>query len=146
MLKTIIYKLTLLFLIMFLSSSSCDKDRFDFPYTPINLNIDLVSLYATIGAGEYAFMYDNYGVNGLLIRRNFDNQFFVYDRTCTYEPDFSCAVDSDTTSSLHISCPCCNSQYFLDETGDAFITRGPARYPLVRYNATINGGFLWVFN
>ncbi len=146
MFKSLLYKITFLFLFMFFSSSSCNKDRFEFPYTPINLNIELVYLYATIGPGEYAFDYDNRGVNGLLIRRNFNDQFFVYDRTCPYEPDFSCAVESDTTSSLHVSCPCCESQYFLDETGDAFVTRGPSKYPLIRYNATINGGFLWVYN
>jgi Rieske Fe-S protein len=105
-----------------------------------------VELDATIGPGEFKLMYDNVGVNGLLIRRNFDNQFFVYDRTCTYEPDFSCSVGPDTTSTMHVSCPCCKSQYFLDETGDAFVTRGPSKYPLVHYNANINGGFLWVYN
>jgi len=146
MVKSIIYKLTFLLLFMFTTSSSCNKDRFEFPYTPINLNVDLVYLDATIGIGEYAFLYDNYGVNGLIVRRSFDDQYFVYDRTCTYEPDFSCAVGQDTTSTLHISCPCCESQYFLDETGDAFVTRGPARYALVRYNATINGGLLYIYN
>jgi len=146
MIKLILYKITFLILFMFLSSSSCEKNRYDFPYVPINLKIELVRLYGTIGAGEYAYMYDNHGVNGLLIRRNFSDEFFVYDRTCTYEPDYSCAVTDDTTSNLHVSCPCCDSQYFLDESGDAFVTRGPTKYPLVRYQATINSGFLWIYN
>lgn len=146
MIKSISYKITFLILFMFLSSSSCEKNRYDFPYVPINLKIELVRLYSTIGAGEYAYMYDNHGVHGLLIRRNFSDEFFVYDRTCTYEPDYSCAVTEDTTSNLHVSCPCCDSQYFLDESGDAFVTRGPSKYPLVRYQATINSGFLWIYN
>lgn len=146
MMKSLLYKSGFIIAFLLLSSSSCDKNRYEFPYVPINLNVELVTLYANIGPGEYALMYDNVGVNGLLIRRNFDNQFFVYDRTCTYEPDYSCSVGQDTTSTLHVSCPCCGSQYFLDETGDAFVTRGPSKYNLVRYNATVNGGFLWIYN
>lgn len=146
MIKSLIYKITFLAGFLFLSSSSCDKNRYDFPYVPINLNIQIVTLEATIPVGGYAFMYEERGVNGLLIRRNFEDRYFVYDRTCTHEPDYSCAVTEDTTSMMHVSCPCCGSQYFLDETGDAFVTRGPSKYPLVQYNATINGGFLWVYN
>ena len=143
---SLLHKIALFVFLLFLSSSSCDRDRYQFPYVPINLNIDLVYLDANIGPGEFKLMYDNVGVRGLLIRRNFEDQYFVYDRTCTYEPDYSCSVGPDTTSSLHVSCPCCGSQYFLDETGDAFVTHGPSKYPLVRYNANINGGFLWVYN
>jgi hypothetical protein len=146
MIKFIIYRLTFLGLFMFLSSSSCDKSRYDFPYVPINRSIQIVTLESMIPVGGYAFMYDNEGVNGLLIRRNFEGQYFVYDRTCTYEPDYSCKVGEDSTSTLHVSCPCCESQYFLDETGDAFVTKGPSRYPLIRYNAVVNGGFLRVYN
>ena len=146
MLKSILYKLIFIAGFMFFSSSYCNRDRYEFPNVPINLNIDLVSLYANVGPGEYEFMYENVGVNGLIIRRNFSDEFFVYDRTCTYEPDYSCEVDHDTTSTLHVSCPCCGSQYFLDETGDAFVTIGPSKYPLVQYNASVNGGFLWVYN
>lgn len=146
MIKSLFPKILLFSLLITVSNMSCDKNRFDFPYVPISLNIDLVSLYSTIGSGQHAFMYDNIGVNGLLIFRNYSNEFFVYDRTCTYEPDFSCSVENDTTSFLHVSCPCCNSQYFLDETGEAFVTRGPSKYSLVKYNSFINGGFLSVSN
>lgn len=146
MIKSILYRLIIVGLFLFLSSSSCDKNRYDFPYVPINLNVQIVTLESMIPVGGYTFMYENAGVNGLLIRRNFEGRYFVYDRTCTYEPDYSCAVAEDTTSMLHIACPCCKSQYFLDETGDAFVTRGPSKYPLVKYNAFVNGGFLRIYN
>ncbi|MCK4920679.1 MAG: hypothetical protein KAS71_06515 [Bacteroidales bacterium] len=138
---------SILFVAVFLFSNiSCDKNRFEFPYVPISLNIDLVYLNSTIGLGHHAFLYDEVGVNGLLIFRNHSDEFFVYDRTCTYEPDHSCSVEDDTTSFLHLSCPCCESQYFLDETGDAFVTRGPSRYSLYKYNSFFNGGFMRVTN
>lgn len=132
--------------LLLLTTGSCDKNRFEFPYAPISLNIDLVYLYSTIGLGQHAFLYDEVGVNGLVIFRNHSDNLFVFDRTCTYEPDHSCSVADDTTSFLHLTCPCCESQYFLDESGDAFVTRGPSRYSLVRYNSIVNGGFLWVTN
>lgn len=135
-------------IILVFSSNSCERNRFEFPYVPINLNISLSALDAEIGPGDHKFMYENEGVNGLLIFRNYDNEYFVYDRTCTYEPDFSCKVVSDTII-LHVTCPCCNSQYFLDpadEFGEAYVTRGPSKYNLVRYDCFINGGFLTVRN
>ncbi len=144
--KSRIIKILVLATLFLHFNMSCDKNRFEFPYIPVSLNIDLVSLYSTIGTGQHAFMYDEVGVNGLLIFRNHNDEFFVFDRTCTFEPDFSCSVDNDTTSFLHLSCPCCESQYFLDESGDAFVTRGPSRYSLVRYRSFINGGFLSVSN
>lgn len=144
--KYIYIKSLLIASFLLLTTGSCDKHRFNFPYVPVNLYIDLVNLEATIGYGEHDFRYPAEGVNGLIIFRNFSGEFFVFDRSCTYEPDFSCSVENDTTSFLHVSCPCCESQYFLDESGDAFVTRGPSRNSLVRYNSFINGGFLRVAN
>lgn len=132
--------------LLLLSTAACDKNRFEFPYVPISLNIDLVYLYSTIGLGQHAFLYDDVGLNGLIIFRNHSDELFVFDRTCTYEPDFTCSVENDTTSFLHLSCPCCESQYFLDESGDAFVTRGPSRNSMVRYNSYVNGGFLRIAN
>jgi len=132
--------------LLLLSTGSCDKNRFEFPYVPINLSINLVILDNTIGLGQHTFDYDEVGVNGLIIFRNHSDEYFVFDRTCTYEPDYSCSVENDTTSFLHLTCPCCESQYFLDESGDAFVTRGPSRNSLVRYNSFVNGGFLRVTN
>ena len=141
-----------LFLILGLSAlmgTSCSKDRYQFPYIPINLNISLSNLDSQIGPGEHAFLYDNEGLNGLLIARNFNDQYFVYDRTCTYEQDYSCSVENDTTSVFHLSCPCCESQYFLDpsdDIGEAYVTRGPTKYSLKKYSSFKNGGFLTIVN
>lgn len=134
---------------LFLTSISCNKERLDFPYVPINISINLAILDAEVGPGEHKFMYDQEGVRGLIIARNFDNQYFVYDRACTYEKDFSCSVQNDTTSLLHLCCPCCESQFFLDPSdsyGEAYVTRGPARYSLMKYTSFINSGFLVIRN
>lgn len=132
-----------------ISNGSCDRNRFEFPYAPINLNISLTILDSEIGPGEHKFMYPTEGVNGLLIARNFSDEYFVFDRTCTYEPDYSCSVVDDSASSFHIMCPCCNSQYFIDpsdENGEAYVTRGPSRYSLIKYNSFIDRGFLTIRN
>ena len=142
-------KAFLLLCLTFFLFNSCNKERYQFPYIPINLNISLSMLDSQIGPGEHAYLYDDEGVNGLIIARNFDDQYFVYDRTCTYEQDYSCSVDNDTTSIFHLSCPCCESQYFLDpsdDLGEAYVTRGPTRYSLKKYSSFKNGGFLTVVN
>jgi len=141
-----IIKILLITALFLTSNSSCDKNRFEFPYVPVRVSMDLVNLDAIVGIGQHEFLFDEEGVNGLIIFRNHSDEYFVFDRTCTYEPDFSCSVENDTTSFLHLTCPCCESQYFLDESGDAFVMRGPSRYSLVRYNSFMNGGLLTVSN
>ena len=74
---------------------SCKKDqRFDFPYVPINLYLGLLSDLGNLGQDQSVF-WPGYGVNGLIIYRTFEDTYFVFDRTCTFEKDHSCAVEED---------------------------------------------------
>jgi len=49
-------------------------------------------------------------------------------------------------NSFLITCPCCKSQFLIDDSGDAMVFRGPARFPLVKYNARLEGSQLHIFN
>jgi Rieske Fe-S protein len=114
------------------------------------LSIFSAGLYndlANLGVGSYDFFYDDEGVNGLIIFRSYSDEYFVFDRTCTHETDFSCTVERDPENdNIMVECPCCGSKYFLDDSGEAMVFKGPAQYPLVRYNATIDGAFLRIYN
>lgn len=148
-----LFKKPILFLMIisgmfFLSTSSCEYDSYIYPDVSIYLNLNLSLWESKIGPGEYMF-YDDEGLNGLIIFRDFNNNWSVFDRTCTYEDDYSCAVEDDTTSSFHLSCPCCGSQYFIDPTdpdGIAYVTIGPSKYNLIQYSCFTNGGTLIIRN
>jgi Rieske Fe-S protein len=123
---------------------SCGKDdRFEFPYIPINLSLGISSHLGNLGPNMSMF-WPGYGVQGLIIYQDSDNQFTVYDRACTYESDHSCAVVEDQSFLEVMECPCCKSRYLLPEEADPI--SGPTSHPLVRYSSFIDGGFLRIIN
>ena len=138
------YKLFFIILIFFLLNSACKRDeRFEFPYVQINLTLGLHSDLGNLGPDQSVF-WAGYGVNGLVIYRSVNDEFSVFDRTCTYERDYSCFVIEDPSFAGIVECPCCQSRYLLMQEGD--VLNGPASHPLVRYMAFIDGGLLRIVN
>ena len=136
-------KKILFYFLFLLVIHGCRKDRFEFPYVPIHLNLGLYSDLGQLGPGEIIFK-DGYGVRGLIIYRDAENNYFVFDRACTYEKDFSCQVNKDSSFNQVMECTCCKSRYLLGESADPI--KGPATYPLVRYSAFIDGDLLKISN
>lgn len=139
-------KITLVIGFLLLSSSNCEREKFDFPYVPINLSLDLTADLGLIGVGETftSEFLQGYGVGGLIIYRADLYDYRVYDLTCTYEPDYSCSTEEDESFDGVTECPCCGSRYLIIQSSD--VLEGPAIYPLVEYNAVIDGGFLRIVN
>jgi Rieske Fe-S protein len=129
---------------MILMTFSCKKDVFHFPFVPIHLDLGIYSDLGQLGPGGSLFK-DGYGVKGLIIYRDFDNNYYVYDRACTFEKDFSCKVNKYETWENIMECPCCKSRFAILE-GSAYPNNGPATYPLRQYKAFIDGDFLKIVN
>jgi len=147
MIKQLLIKAALFIVFFAFTNTSCDKDNYRFPDVSMNIYLGLYNDLGSLGQGSYGFFKDNEGVNGLLIYRTYNDEYFVYDRTCTFEKDFSCAVGEDPeNNTVVVTCPCCKSRYLLDESGDAYVFDGPAKYPLVRYQAILEGSNLHIFN
>jgi len=125
-----------------LTFPGCKKEVFEFPHVPFRLDLGLYSDLATLGNGNVIFK-TGYGVKGLVIYMDYENKYYVFDRACTYEKDFSCRVDTTSIAGV-LECECCHSKYLLGESSDPL--SGPASYPLVRYTAVIVGDFLRVSN
>lgn len=77
--------------------------------------------------------YDN---NGIIIYRNSQNEYFAYDRTCTYHIEESIAVNL-WTNPMFAVCPKCNTKYQLFWSGIP-ADEGPSVYPLKQYKASYN--------
>ena len=85
--------------------------------------------------------YDN---NGIIVYRASQDEFYAFDRTCTYDVDKSIAVEIDESGFIAV-CSECGSRYVLPNIG--FPTEdSPSKYQLHQYKTNFDGLVLHVFN
>lgn len=136
---------------------SCEKKGPDpseqIPNVPVNLiiNLDLPSYYHLNLAGS--FLYMDGGHKGVLIFHGYDDQFYAFDRSCSYQPYNACSmlwVDSSNhqaafcgTYTAGVFEKCCDSRFELP-TG--FPNQAPAQYPMKQYAVHRSGNMLSVTN
>ncbi len=75
-----IRKSVIIFLLLTLPLS-CKNDKFIFPYVHVDIYAGLYSDLAGLGVGSFGFYFNQAGLNGLLIYRDYNDQYFVFDRT-----------------------------------------------------------------
>jgi len=133
------------FLIVF-SSATCKKDSFKFPYVSINANIGIYSDLGDLGTGSVkVFPKERFGgVGGLIIYRDNNDDYFVYDAACTHDYFDDCVLEISPDFLELMICPCCSSSFLLSSEGSVF--NGPAEYPLIEYQAFVDESVLRVFN
>lgn len=86
-----------------------------------------------------------YNNHGIIVYRTGQNEFYAFDRTCTFEEQLNEAVDLDVPTDLTAKCPNCGSVYVLP--GLAYPDKdGPAVYPLKQYYAEYSNNTVWVHN
>ncbi len=136
-----------LFIVMFIPGlliPCCETNRGQIiPYVHVDIYLLLYADLATMGIGTSKVI-DNEGVNGIVLYRQSDFEFFAYDRTCTLWPEHDAAVVEDSSFFGVFECPECGSTYLLMNGG--IPNSGPAQYPLVEYNTSIQGDVLHVYN
>ncbi len=93
-------------------------------------------------AGSLSAGYDGHGI---IIYRAGLNEFYAFDRTCTFEQQLDVAVDLDLPTDMSAECPECGSRYILPSMGYPG-KDGPATYPLKQYHAEYSNGTVWVHN
>jgi Rieske Fe-S protein len=113
------------------------------------INTDLPEYYNLKAKGSYT--YQTGGNKGVLLIHDFDDSYVALERTCSIEPDKSCAKIFVDSSSLNLRCgtfngskfeSCCNSRFMY--SGQA--SQGPAQFPLRTYNVSVNGSILTIRN
>lgn len=148
MLKLSKIKIFVVTILILFSFATCRKDNFRFPYVTINLSLGIYSDLGDLAAGNIKiFPKASYGgVGGLIVYRDFNDDYFVFDAACTYDYINSCHVESKLGSFQELmECPCCKSNFFIDSDG-GYVFKGPAKYPLVSYQSFVDGGFLVIRN
>lgn len=142
----------LIFLFFVSTLTSCKKNKIcEFPYVYVNITLGLISDLGGLGPGDVYFLNDQgLNKNGIIIYKSptpddYGNfSYFAFDRTCTYEADYSCAVNISENFKEIMECPCCHSKYLLLNEGNIY--NGPAICPLIRYRCVIDGDRLTIRN
>ncbi len=132
---------------------NCEKETCDVvPETYVNLSLNMIifnlaptkSLIITnTMAGVASLGYNN---NGIIIYCNNEDEYFAYDRTCTYHIDESTAVET-VDNFMFAECPRCSSRYQLWYSG--FPTeQSISQCPLKQFRTTFNPNtnMLYIYN
>jgi hypothetical protein len=123
---------------------SCESNHGEIiPYVKVDIYLLLYADLADMGIGTTKVITGE-GVNGIVLYRESDLEFYAYDRTCTLWPDHNKAVREDPNFFGVFECPECGSTYLLMNGGEP--NSGPASYPLVKYKTSIQGDVLHIFN
>ena len=119
--------LTFLFFSFFFS---CDTSQDNIPYIYVDIYIDLnkPEFFELNAIGNYVYITGGY--QGIIVYRSSLDEFFAYERTCSY--DIDCRVDVDEKTGYMID-TCCGSEFSLSM--DGVVAKGPATLPLRKYKA-----------
>lgn len=148
-------KLKFFFLIILLQilPQNCEKDSCDVipdTYISLSLNMIIYNLAPTQSikltntmAGVASLGYNN---NGIIIYCNNEDEYFAYDRTCTYNINENIPVEP-VNNFMFAECPRCSSRYQLWYSG--FPTeQSVSRCPLKQFRTTFNPNtnILYIYN
>ncbi|UCG27965.1 MAG: hypothetical protein JSV24_01005 [Bacteroidales bacterium] len=141
--------------LLFLTFSGCAKESEEIiPNTYVNFTIRLddpqfIGLNSVGSAVIVTSSYDGsnsagYDNNGIIIYRASQDEFYAFDRTCTFDVELSIAIEIED-SGITAVCPECSSRYVFPNLG--FPTEeGPSKNPLRRYNTHFDGTSVHVYN
>ncbi len=133
------------FLLPFLLIASACSDTDTGPNIPVrlvNLQINLNNIQYQNLRQTGGFVYVEGGHKGLILFRKSESSYLAWDRICPHGPENVCEIVEMDASGFFMTDKCCESVFDLD----GYPSAGPARYPLVEYQATSDGTFLYVSN
>ncbi len=146
---------TILILTAAILAFSCKKSKSvnndpiqDIPVSiTINMSLPLYSHLQSMGT----HVYEPGGVKGVVIVHHTDDNFYAFDRNCSYQPGNACSKIEVDSSVLIFRCgqttgsgfqKCCDSKFLMD--GEVF--NGPAVFGLKHYQVIRNGNQLDIKN
>lgn len=135
---------------------SCNKNdpglQHPVPHVTVNRQINMDNaLFTKLNTpGGYVYL-EGEGYKGIIVTRDFADNFNAVDRACPYHPDEACAKATVEKSGISILCgsytgndftACCDSRYGLDGS----LQQGPSQHPLRAYYVSRSGSVLTITN
>ena len=129
--------------IFFIFIFSCGEQNNYIQNVYVDTDIDLsLPQYSSLNiVGNSVFIEG--GNKGIIIYKHSNNEYKIYDRSCSFEPSLECSY-IDSINSIIAYCGCCPSAFLLDQNGIA--ANSPAVLPLKQYNYSLNNTLLHIFN
>jgi nitrite reductase/ring-hydroxylating ferredoxin subunit len=120
---------------------NCQKDSVSqIPYVSFNTIISANELFNIPIGSSKSFPGGN---DSIYVYHADISTYYAYDRLCTYFPNDTSAIVTDIPGGATATCPHCKSKFELVDGG---IIKGPARFPLKPYQATLLNGRLNIIN
>lgn len=134
-------KITIFTFLIIISATECKKDEeMPYVYVDIYLNLDLPQYISLKTVGNWLYITD--GLKGIVVYHSIDG-YVAFDRQCTYKPQGNCGpVEVDNTN-IYATDSVCMSKFQIT---DGLVVNGPATKPLKRYNTSLNGAVLHIYN
>jgi hypothetical protein len=151
---TIMNKIIILALLSVTTLISCQKNNINndpIADVPVNITINMaLPLYSHL-LNEGTFLYWDGGVKGVVIVHYQNDEYFAFDRSCSYQPSTSCAKIEVDSSFMDFRCgtskntgfeKCCDSKFFMNGQ----VLNGPATFGLKQYQVIKTGTELSIKN
>jgi len=147
--KTSIILIAVLFAFSCKKNNNVNNDPINDVPVNITINMALNSYSHLQNIGTHVF--ETGGVKGVVIVHHTDDNFYAFDRCCSYQPSTSCARIEVDSAVLIFRCgesknnkfeKCCDSKFLMD--GEVF--NGPATFGLKRYQVIRSGNLLNIKN
>ena len=132
------------------NSDNTNPEPIDNVPVSITVNLNLPSNFHLQNVGSFVFLTG--GVKGVVLVHHTDDNFYAFDRACSYQPNsVSCSKLEVDSSFLQFRCgqtttkgfqKCCDSRFFFDGS----VSQSPARFPLKQYNITKSGNTIFISN
>lgn len=129
--------------LFFLLLSACDGDKIQqaddqIPNVPVNFSILTNNmLYGDLEMRGH-WVYLNGGYKGILVYHGYDDEYYAFERCCTYDARITDARVWVTENGSMLYDSICGSTYFIQDGSPT--VEGPATQSLRRYNTAYNPG------
>ena len=145
------YVLILISLLVFAACKKTQQTIDPIPDVPVNITINMALPKYSHLLNANTFVFEDGGVKGVAIVHYKDEEYYAFERCCTYESSKSCAQIEVDSSIMIFRCgqtttagfqKCCDSKFLFD--GSVF--NGPATYGLKMYTLIKQGSLITVTN
>ncbi len=142
---------TVLMVVVYACKSNNNLNPEPIADVPVNITINMSLPQYDRLLQTNSFIYVDGGIKGVIVVHNMDDNFYAFERSCSYQPRNSCAkIEVDSIFSL-FRCGeskagkfeiCCDSKFLFD--GEVYA--GPATFGLKHYRVFRNGNVLEIKN
>jgi hypothetical protein len=134
--------------------ASCQKNNINndpIADVPVNITINMALPSYSHLLNEGTFVYESGGVKGVVVVHYQNDEFYAFDRACSFQPSTSCAKIEVDSAFMVFRCgstqtsgfeKCCDSKFFMNGQ----VLNGPATFGLKQYQVIKNGTELSIKN